>query len=174
MTRTLARALLTAALACTVTGRAYAQARPGWEWFAGYAVARESRDAVTLPVGWDVAIARTMAANWLLAVADASGSYKSEPVFGGTLRLRSHALLGGVRVRARIGPLIEFGQVLGGVVHNRGSVFGVVNSETHPAVQPGVGLDYPMGRGVAIRGEIDARFTSVEHEWRFGVGVVIR
>jgi hypothetical protein len=173
MTRTLARALLTA-LACTVTGRAHAQARPGWEWFAGYAVARESRDAVMLPLGWDVTVARTVSGDWLLAVGDASGSYKSEPVFGGTLRLRSHALLGGVRVRARIGPFVEFGQVLGGVVHNRGSVFGVVDSETRSAVQPGVGLDYPMGARFAVRGALDARFTSVEHEWRFEVGAVIR
>jgi hypothetical protein len=127
-----------------------------------------------LPAGWDFAAARTVAGDWLVAVADASGSYKSEPLFGGTLRLRSHGLLGGVRARTRIGPFVEFGQVLGGVVHNRGSVFGVVDSETRSAVQPGVGLDYPVGQRLSLRGELDARFTSIGHEWRLGVGVVIR
>ncbi len=168
--RAVALALVLVASAARPAG---AQTTRSWELFAGYAVAHVSPDAVTLPAGWNVSVARPVTP-WLAAVGDLGGCYKNEAIFDGTLRLATYDVLGGARVSAKIGRFAEFGQLLAGVVRNTGSVFDVTDTTTSAAIQPGAGLDYPITRALAARTGIDLQLTARGHQWRFATGIVIR
>jgi hypothetical protein len=90
-------------------------------------------------------------------------------------------VLGGVRAEARLGRLTEFGQLLAGVVLASGTGFGITSRNNAFGLQPGAGLDYPLGARVAGRVQADVRFirggsndSTPGHEIRFLVGVVLK
>src|SRR4051812_41605947 len=133
-----------------------AVAQPRSEWWAGYSVARDPRDDVTLPVGW-VAGAAIDLTPGLSLVADVSGHYKTVPLVTADARLSTLAIMGGLRGSARVGRLREFGQVVAGLVRSSGSAFGLTTTGQSLAVQPGAGVDYPVTTRWAVRAEIDVR-----------------
>jgi hypothetical protein len=150
-----------------------AQAPARWEVSAGYTFMRESdiTDTINFPAGW-VAGAAVRVNHWLSIAADVDGQYKTIPSFGSDLYLTSHALTAGLRASARLGRFTEFGQVLGGIVQSTGTAFGATDTTTRAAVQPGLGLDYPLSANWAVRGELDVRFISTGQEIRAAAGIV--
>src|SRR5437588_557297 len=75
---------------------------------------------------------------------------------------------------ATFGHFVEFGQLLAGVIQTSGTVFGSTDTMRHGMLQPGAGLDYPLNRKWAIRGEVDARFISTGQQIRVAAGIVRR
>jgi hypothetical protein len=155
-------------------------AQTGFEISGGYSLARDPRDAVTLPAGW-VAGAAWRLTPALSAVADASGQYKTVALFDSDARLCVLTLMGGVRASGRIGMLTEFVQVLAGIVRASGSAFGATTTGRSAAVQPGVGVDYPLATRWAARAELDVRVmrsqpdaTNGSVQYRFVAGLVYR
>lgn len=174
MTESFRRAVLALAVLACGARAAPAQTAPRWEAFVGYAVAHVSPDRVTMPIGWEASFARPLT-GWLAAVVDGGGTYKTETIFdGAAAHLSTHTVLAGVQVSARIGRLVEFGRVLGGVAHTRASLLGLTDSATRAALEPGVGLDWPLTRTLAARATVGLQLTGVGHEWRVGTGVVLR
>jgi hypothetical protein len=151
-----------------------------FEISGGYALARDARDQVTLPAGWmaGAAIGLTPAFS---VVADASGQYTTVALFTGDVSLRVHTVMGGARAAARLGRLTEFGQVLIGVVRTSGSAFGATTTGQSLGVQPGIGIDYPLGGRWAARAQLDVRLirrqadaTNGGLQYRFVAGLVRR
>jgi len=146
----------------------------------GYTFVHDAKNDISLPAGWlaggAVAITR-----WLAAAADVSGSYRTEEAFGVALHFRTHAIVGGGRVHARLGRATEFAQLLAGVVRGSGTAFGFTDTTNAFAVQPGAGLDYPLSDRLAARGQLDVRFirnqpegNEAGYEYRFSASVVYR
>jgi hypothetical protein len=155
-----------------------AHAQSTFELSGGYSLAHDPRDAVTLPAGWfaGAAIGLTSA---LSVVADVSGQYATIALFDTDARLTAHAVMGGLRLSARLGRLTEFGQVLAGVVRTSGSAFGSTTSGRSIGVQPGVGIDYPLARTWSARAELDIRLIAAQpdaqnggRQYRFAAGLV--
>src|SRR6476646_10837670 len=67
----------------------------------GYAIAHDSRDAVTLPVGWMAGVAIDLTRTFSI-VADASGQYRTIALFNADARLRLHTMMGGLRANGRL------------------------------------------------------------------------
>jgi hypothetical protein len=164
--------LLLAVFPCPV------RAQTVFEVSGGYSLAHDPRDAVTLPAGWfaGAAIGLTSA---LSAVADVSGQYKTIPLFESEARLTVHSVMGGLRVSARLGRLVEFGQVLAGIVRTSGSAFGSTTSGQSFGVQPGAGIDYLLARTWSARAELDIRLIAAQpdaqnggHQYRFVAALV--
>lgn len=155
-------------------------AAQGVEIAGGYSVARDPRDAVTLPAGW-MAGAAVDLNHAFSVVADASGQYKTVELFDADARLRVHTLMGGVRAAARVGRLREFGQVLAGVVQTSGSAFGATTTYRALGIQPGVGIDYPLAERWSARAELDIRLIASQpdaqnggYQFRFVAALVHR
>ena len=175
MLRTLA--LVSACLCFSVA--ATAQPRTV-EISGGYTFVHDAKNDISLPAGWIAGGAVTIT-GWLAAAADVSGSFKAEEAFGTALHFRPHAIVGGGRVHARLGRATEFAQVLAGVVRGSGTAFGFTDATNAFAVQPGVGLDYPLNDRLAARGQLDVRFirnqpegNEAGYEYRFSAAVVYR
>jgi hypothetical protein len=150
------------------------------ELFGGYSMARDPRDQVTLPAGWvgGAAIGLTPA---LSAVVDVSGQYKTLSLVNADARLSTHTLMAGLRASARVGRLTEFGQIAAGVMRASGSAFGATTTGASLAVQPGVGVDWPLTRRWAARAQIDVRLLRSQpdavnggYQYRFATGIVYR
>ncbi|MGE5245809.1 MAG: hypothetical protein ACM3SQ_16420 [Betaproteobacteria bacterium] len=171
MTVRLQRIVIVVLMAACAPRPVSAQTKASWELFGGYALAHVTPDAVTMPAGWEASAAKPVT-DWFAAVVDASGSYRTETIFDGTIRLTTHAALAGGRFSARIGRLIEFGQILAGVERTRGTVFGFTDSNTRAALEPDAGLDYPISRTFAARAALGVRLTKIGHEVRFAAGIV--
>jgi hypothetical protein len=146
----------------------------------GYSLARDPRDEVTLSAGWMAGAAFPVTAVFS-AVGDASGQYATIALAGTDATLSMHALLGGIRASGRIGVLTEFGQLLAGVVRASGSAFGSTSAANSFAVQPGVGVDYPLGPAWAVRAQFDVRLirsqpdaTNGGSQYRFVAALVYR
>jgi len=146
----------------------------------GYSFVHDAKNDISLPAGW-IAGGAFSITPWLAAAADVSGSYKSEEAFGVELRFRTHGILGGARVHARLGRVTEFAQLLAGVVRGNGTAFGFTDTTSAFAVQPGAGLDYPLVGRFAARGQLDVRFirnqpdgNEAGYEYRFSAAVVYR
>jgi hypothetical protein len=150
---------------------AAAQPSARWQLFAGYATLTDAIDQLTFPAGWTVSTAWHLR-EWLSAVGDVDGQYKTIPVIDSNVRLTSHSVTGGLRAAARVGPFIEFGQLLAGVAQATGTLFGSTETIRRSVVQPGVGLDYPLRGRWAVRGELDIRLIATGHELRVSTGVV--
>lgn len=153
---------------------------PPPEIFGGYQFVHDPKNDISLPAGW-IAGAAVPLSGWLAAVADASGGYKTEDAFGARVRLSAHALLFGARAGARIGRLAEFAQILAGVVRGSGTAFGFTETSSAFAVQPGAGVDYPVSKHMAARGQVDVRFirnkpggNEAGYEYRFAASLVYR
>ena len=153
---------------------------PAAEIFGGYSFVHDPKNDVSLSAGW-IAGGALRLSDWLSAVADASGGYSTEDAFGARVRLSAHALLFGARAGARIGRLAEFAQLLAGVVRGSGTAFGFPEATNAFALQPGAGVDYPIARRLAARGQIDVRFirnkpngNEAGYEYRFAAALVYR
>ena len=151
-----------------------------FEIAAGYALARDSRDAVTLPAGWIAAAAIDLTPTFAI-VADLSAQSKTMTLFDADARLRVHTAMGGLRASGRLGALTAFGQLLAGIVQASGSAFGATSTSRLPGVQPGVGIDCRLTRAWAARGALDIRLTAAQPDgqnastqYRFVAGVVYR
>ncbi|HKB13637.1 MAG TPA: hypothetical protein VKD69_23380 [Vicinamibacterales bacterium] len=158
---------------------AAAQSR-GVEVFGGYAVVHDAKNDITLPAGW-LAGGALQITRWLSAVADVSGGYRTDDLFGAELDMRVHGVVAGGRASARLGRVTEFVQLLGGVVRGSGVAFGFTDTTNAFALQPGVGIDYPLSSRIAARGQLDARFirnqpagNEAGYEYRFSVALVYR
>jgi hypothetical protein len=160
------------------SARAAAQARP--EIFAGYAFVHDAKNAVSLPAGWMAGGAWPLA-DWLSAVGDVSGGYSTEHQFGAELQLRAYGIFGGARASSRLGRVTEFAELLAGVVRGSGAAFGFTETTSAFALQPGVGVDYPLSARLAARGELDVRFirngpdgNEAGYEYRVAAAIVYR
>jgi hypothetical protein len=168
-----------AGLLLSLSADAAAQTR-AVEVFAGYTFVHDAKNDVSLPAGW-LAGGAVQLAGWLSAVADASGSYNTEQLFGADIQMRAHGVLGGGRASAPLGPLTEFAQLLVGIVRGSGTAFGFTDTANAFAVQPGVGLDYPLTDRLAARGQLDVRFihnqpggNQAGYEYRISAALVYR
>jgi len=99
---------------------------------------------VDLPVGWLMSFDDPIGRSAISLVGEVAGNYRSE--FGETFRL--HTFQGGLRLSGRTAPGIDpFAQfLLGGM--NSGCCGG---SATSFVIEPGVGVDFGMNRGLALR-----------------------
>jgi hypothetical protein len=150
-----------------------AQTRPRLEVYAGYSYLNDPNNSVlqatqgdsSLNAGW-MAGAAVPLSSWLSVVADAGGNYKTLATIDSDVRLTVLSFMAGARASASVGRLTEFGQVLAGGVRGSGSEFGVTVSTTGFALQPGAGLDWPLGHHLAARLELDYRAISASGEGR--------
>jgi opacity protein-like surface antigen len=149
--------LILLAMACLPPALS-AQAPASLEVSGGYSFVRDPRLDLDFPGGWTVGAAGKVNA-WLSAVADVSGSRRTVSTLIGDLRFGLDALMLGTRASTRIGPFVEFGQILAGAVHSSGSAFGTTTSVTHFGWQVGGGLDYALKGKLSVRGEIDVRWS---------------
>ena len=152
-----------------------AQATPPWEVAAGYQSLDDPLDRVTLR-GWmlDATLRLTP---WLSAVGETGAAARTIL----DVEIRQFAVLGGARATARIGPFAEFVQLTAGIARSGSTVFGESSSDTAFALQPGGGVDIPLGRGsrFAARLQIDRRAilggpfnTDDRHDVRLGGALV--
>jgi hypothetical protein len=113
---------------------------------AGYSFLRITEgDGLNMPAGWWFSLAGHTG-SWASIVGEVAGNYKSES--GDTLKL--HTFMGGARVNStRSGAVIVFGQFLVG-----GMNFSNGDSETHLAIEPGAGIDVPLGDRIAVRAQV--------------------
>lgn len=163
---------LFAIVLCLVCARAAsAQTRERWDVFGGYAYVRDAPDDLSFPIGW-AAGASARLNRWLSIVADAGGSYKPLTLVGGDGRITSHSFMAGGRASVSIGKAVEFVHIVAGPVHTRGTAFGLASSDTHLAVQGGIGLDVPLSASLAGRLQLDGRFLKTGHEIRVVAGIV--
>jgi hypothetical protein len=176
MLRPPALALLVLLSACSRS----ASAQTPFEISGGYSAAHDPRDDVTLRAGW-VAGAALSLTRTVSVVGDVSGQYRTVELFATDVRLSVQTVMGGVRASARLGRLIEFGQVVAGVVHTSGSAFGSTDTGNSVGVQPGVGVDYPLTDRVAARAQFDVRLirhqadaTNGGHQYRFVAALAYR
>jgi hypothetical protein len=175
------RRIFAAALfAMSFSAAARAQTTRSVEVFGGYAFAHDALNNVSLPAGW-LAGGAVGVNGWLSAIVDISGGYKTLDVAGSDIRLSAHAAMIGGRASARIGRLTEFGELLAGIVRGSGAAFGFTSTTNALAVQPGVGVDCPIGPRVALRGQLDVRLIRSQpggneagYEYRFSSALVYR
>jgi len=100
-----------------------------------------------LPVGWLISFAKPIDRSAISLVGELAGNYRSE--FGETLKV--HTFQGGLRLSGRTAPGVNpFAQILLGGM-NTGCCGG---SSTNFMIEPGVGVDLAMSRGMAFRGGI--------------------
>jgi hypothetical protein len=163
--------LLVVLLALAVARTSAAQTVDRRQIVAGYTSMSDVTDHVTFPLGWFAGAAAHLNP-WLSVVADVDGQYKTIPFIDTDIHLTSYSATAGARASTPLGRFVEFGQVLAGVVVSRGTLFGSTATTKHAVIQPGVGVDYPVSRRWAIRGELDMRFLSSGHELRAATGVV--
>lgn len=180
MIAAMARALTIVLLVGLLPRHASAQAARPLDVWGGYSLAHDPRDEVTLPAGW-VAGAAIGVTPWLSVVGDVSGQYKTVVLLVSEAQISVHTAMGGARASARIGRLIEFGQLLAGAVRTSGSAFGATNVNRSLGIQPGVGADYPLTRRFNARAELDIRLMRSQpdtanggYEYRFAAGLVYR
>jgi hypothetical protein len=176
MIAAMVRLLPLALLLCLLPRPARAQVPV--EVSGGYSLAHDSRDIVLLPAGWAAGAAVAITPIFS-AVADVSGQYATITLVDADVKLSVLTAMGGVRASGRLGAFTEFGQILFGVVRTTGSAFGSTATARSFGIQPGVGLDYPLARRWAARGELDIRVIGDQpnannsgYELRFVAGLV--
>ena len=164
----------------TLPRPAEAQTARPLELSGGYSFVHDPNNHVSLAVGW-VAGAGVSLTDWLAAVVDAGGNYKTVSSFGSEVHLSVHTVMGGVRASARVGKVTEFGQVLAGIVRGSGTAFGFVSTSHAFGLQPGIGFEIPLNQRLAGRAELDVRFihsqpngNNAGYEYRFVAGIVYR
>ena len=153
---------------------ASAQAR--WGLAGGYSFLQDPPDRTNFPAGW-VAAVDVELTPWLAAVGDVSGHRNSNF----DIELSTIAILGGARASARIGWLVEFAQLLAGVVRSSSTVLGAGASEHDPALQPGGGIEVDVAPQLSLRGQIDYRLVGggpgppiadPRHQFRYSASIV--
>jgi hypothetical protein len=102
---------------------------------------------LNMPAGWLVSFAKPVDRSAISLVGEVAGNYRSE--FGETFRV--HTFQGGLRLSGTTSPGVDpFAQILAGGL-NSGCCGGSV---TYFMIEPGVGVDLNMSRGVALRAGI--------------------
>ena len=129
-----------------------AAAQRSWEIAAGYSYLQDPPDRTNFPAGW-LAGASASLTPWLSVVGDISRHHESSL----DIDLSTTALLAGVRAGARIGPFVEFGQLLAGLARSTSTVVGMTTSANDPALQPGAAIEYPIARQFSLRAQFDYR-----------------
>jgi opacity protein-like surface antigen len=174
--------LMLVLLMAVVAAPAMAQVTPSIEVGLGYAYLRDeggegSGDSENLPLGWYADIAGNLSDS-LGLVAEVSGSYKTFDSGDGDLKLSFHSLVAGPRLSRRGDGASFYAQVLAGVTRLKVSGGGFDDSTTKFALQPGIGLDFRMSDGLALRIGGDYRLIFFEGEkgkqWRATAGLVFR
>ena len=170
-------------LACCVfclSSPAHAQTFKRLEISGAYAFLNDPQSETEFHAGWMVGTAVTLT-EWLSAVGEAGGNYATVEGFASDTRLSVHAVMAGARAFARIGRLTEFLQVVAGTTRASGSRFGVTEAHSAFALQPGVGLDYPLRPHLSARAQLDRRFirsrpdgNDAGHQIRFVAALVYR
>lgn len=136
---------------------AAAQTFKSAEISGGYAFLNDPKTETEFKAGWMIGAAVSLT-DWLSAVAEAGGNYATVAGFASDTHLAIHGVMAGGRASAKLGRLIEFGQIVGGVTRVNGSRFGLTETNTAGVVQPGVGLDFPLRPTLAVRAQLDVRF----------------
>jgi hypothetical protein len=154
---------LAALAVMSLTCPTLAQTRPV-EVFGGYSYLNDPSHSVltatardnAMPLGWAAGVALPV---WraVSIAADLSGHYKHQTTFVDDITLTYHTVAAGPRASARIGPFVEFGEILAGVGIAHGSAFGVSANTTALLLQGGGGLDYPVASRIALRAQLDYR-----------------
>ncbi len=158
------RLVLMSSCIVLTAGRTVLAQSQSFEFFAGYSFLKDPSHSVltatarddAMPLGW------ALGAAWPLwravsIAADVSGHYKHRTTFVDDVTLTYHTVAAGPRASARIGPFIEFAEVLAGAAIAHGAAFGTTVNTTALLLQGGGGLDYPMHSRLALRGEVDYR-----------------
>src|SRR5712691_11804408 len=101
-------------------------ARP-LEVSGGYSFVHDPNNHISLAAGW-MAGGGVALTDWLAAVVDAGGSYKTISSFGSEVHVTVHTAMAGVRASAGVGKVTEFGQVLVGFVRGSGTAFGFAST----------------------------------------------
>jgi hypothetical protein len=102
---------------------------------------------LNMPAGWLVSFAKPVDRSAISVVGEVAGNYRSE--FGETFRV--HTFQGGLRLSGTTSPGVDpYAQILLGGL-NSGCCGG---STTYFMIEPGVGVDLAMSRGVAFRAGI--------------------
>jgi hypothetical protein len=151
--RALRRCFAIVVIVSSLPIRGSAQSTRAWEIAGGYQSIDNQQDKATLR-GWTAdAAARLLP--WLSAVVETGAARQT--IFD--VELRQFALLGGARAAARIGPFTEFVQLVAGVSHSPTTVLGESAADDGVAftLQPGGGVDIPLGSRFAARAQIDRR-----------------
>src|ERR1700682_1988779 len=81
-----------AALLCLLSRPAAAQIFAPMELSGGYAFVRDPSNDISLPIGWMAGGGVTLT-DWLSAVADVSGNYKTISAFGCDVRMSVHTAM---------------------------------------------------------------------------------
>ena len=176
--------LLAVPAPASAQGRSAAEVAGG-----GYSFVRDYTVKENYPAGWFASGACNVF-DWLTAVAEISGTYKSYDFTVGSTNVstntRLHTFLGGARHSRRLKGVTAFGQVLAGVARETGGVKIFRQSLTGPqtkfTLQPGGGVDIPLTDRIGLRLAADYRriFSDRENadqknnnELRTAVGVVV-
>lgn len=175
--------LLAVLLLLAVGAPAMAQSTPSIEFGAGYAYLRDEgssgvADSENLPLGWYADIAGNLSDS-LGLVAEVSGSYKTFDSGGpDEFKISFQSLMGGPRLSRRGDGANFYAQVLAGGTRVKVSDPFSEDSITKFALQPGVGLDFRVSDGLAVRIGGDYRLIFFEGEkgkqWRATAGLVFR
>jgi hypothetical protein len=128
----------------------------GTEVWGGYTTLRIPRDAVTLPQGW-AAGAAVPVFRMIGATAEVGSNRRVLQASGADIALRVIDVMTGVRLTARVGRATEFAHFMVGMVQARGAAFGQTDAHTNFAVQPGLGINYPLTTRLHARAGFDAR-----------------
>lgn len=165
---------------------AAAQEAPKAEIFGGYSLFNQDVKGLTDRQnfhGWNADIAGNIGRHFAL-VGDFSGHYKSEGLLGASANANIYNFLFGPRVKATIGRVTPFGEVLFGAsrIGAGANVLGTTiasTSDTNFAWAVGGGLDFGLSRNFAIRpAKVDYIMVRQAGESfnnvRFSTGVVLR
>jgi hypothetical protein len=98
-------------------------------------------------------------------VVEAGRSARTLSFLGADATLAMWTVMAGPRLSAKLRRVHEYGQVLVGRASSSGSAFSLGGARAagpdsvspHLVVQPGIGLDVPLGRRVSARIQLDAR-----------------
>ena len=125
---------------------------------------------LNVPAGWLISFAKPIDRSPIAVVGEAAGNYRSE--FGETLRV--HTYQAGLRLLARTAPGVDpFAQFLIGGM----STGCCGESSTNFMIEPGVGVDFGMGRGLALRTGLSFPIAFVEGDGvkalRLQAGIVL-
>ena len=152
----------------------------GTEVWGGYTTLRIPRDAVTLPQGWAAGVAVPVF-RMIGATAEVGSNRRVLRASGADVSLRVIDVMTGLRLTARVGRVTEFAHLMIGVVQGRGAAFGQTEAHTNLAVQPGLGINYPLTTRLHARAAFDARVVGAGEvaqspgaQFRWLVGVAYR
>jgi hypothetical protein len=158
-------------LVCAYAVPLMAQTAHPWDVSVGYSLMRDEGEQTNFPLGWNVS-ASTAITTWLVAMADVDGHRKVIPSIATDITLTSHAFSAGARASARLGAIVEFGQLTIGVVRSAGTLFDVADVTLHAMLQPGAGVDCPIASRWSVRAQVDGRFMRPHSEVRLVTSVV--